>query len=223
MTELWSVLLPILLADVVNPVLFAFMVFAAGSARPVITPCAVLLGHTLAYFSAGLILGTGVEWFTQRLQNPQTIDFIIGGIVGVLLLGVGLASVCAPAQESSKPEQAQEMGPLRALLMGAVVNFIGIPFALPYFAALDQMLKADLGDAQSITVLLGYNLLYAAPFLLVPLLVLLLGERSRPLLQRINRVLEKISAVLMPVLLFLLGGALCWDAVEYFRTGKGLF
>jgi hypothetical protein len=51
--ELWSVLLPILLTDVVNPVLFAFLVYAAGTDRPVAFSSSMLLGHTTAYFLVG--------------------------------------------------------------------------------------------------------------------------------------------------------------------------
>ena len=52
--ENWGILLPILLSDIVNPVLFAFMVYAAGSSRPVMSSSAMLLGHTLSYFSFGI-------------------------------------------------------------------------------------------------------------------------------------------------------------------------
>ncbi len=35
--EIWAILLPILLTDVMNPVLFAFLVYAAGTDRPVVS------------------------------------------------------------------------------------------------------------------------------------------------------------------------------------------
>ena len=59
MYEIWLSLGPILLADVVNPVLFAFMVYAVSTQRPIINSTAILLGHTLAYFSAGLASSAG--------------------------------------------------------------------------------------------------------------------------------------------------------------------
>ena len=90
MIEIWAVLTPILLTDVVNPVLFAFLVYAAGTSRPVVNSSFVLLGHTLAYIVAGIILALGFERITHRLANPHTIDYIIGLIVGVLLLWVAL-------------------------------------------------------------------------------------------------------------------------------------
>jgi hypothetical protein len=61
------------------------------------------------------------------------------------------------------------------------------------------------------------------PFLVVPVLLATLGERSRPVLQRINGTLDRASAFLMPVLLGLAGLALVADAGLYFATGEGLF
>ena len=71
--------------------------------------------------------------------------------------------------------------------------------------------------------MVAYNLVYALPFLVVPILVATLGERSRPVLQRINGTLDRASAFLMPVLLGVAGLALVADALLYFTTGEGLF
>ena len=74
--------------DVVNPVLFAFMVYAADTQRPVVTSSAVLLGHTAAYFGAGIVIALGLEKITHYLANPSSIDYLIALIVGLLLLWV---------------------------------------------------------------------------------------------------------------------------------------
>ena len=103
------------------------------------------------------------------------------------------------------------------------VNFIGIPFAVPYFAALSQILKTDPSFLQAFFMLLAYNVLYALPFAIVPSLVAVMGRRSQPVLQKINAVLERISAFLMPILLALVGLALLADAITYFWTGSSLF
>ena len=75
--EVWTVLFPILLTDVVNPVLFAFMVYAAGSNRPVLLSSSMLLGHTTAYFSAGIMLALFMNSIAAWFANPGTIDFLI--------------------------------------------------------------------------------------------------------------------------------------------------
>ena len=221
MAELWAVLVAILVTDVLNPVLFAFLVFAAGSEKPVVNSSAVLFGHTLAYFFAGLILALGFDRIADRLSNPHQVDYVIGLIVGLLLLWVALRS---RSQDAKQPAEADaDLTPVKATGIGAVINFVGIPFALPYFAAIDQILKADLTATGAMVTLLGYNLLYALPFAIVPVITAVYRERSRPLLQRINAFLQRISNYLMPVLLAAVGMALLIDAIWYFVSGKGLF
>jgi cytochrome c biogenesis protein CcdA len=221
MIETFGILVPFLIADILNPVLFAFMVYAAGTRRPVVTSAAMLLGHTAAYFGAGIVIALGLEKITDYLANPGSIDYLIALIVGLLLLWLALPKAKKP--ETKRPEDSGSMTSLAAFGLGAVINFIGIPFALPYFAAIDQILKANLATGDALVLLVAYNLVYALPFLVVPVLVATLGERSRPVLQGINGALERASAFLMPVLLGLAGLALVSDALLYFTTGEGLF
>ena len=219
--EAWTTLLPFLLADVVNPVLFAFLVYAAGSDRPVLLSSSMLLGHTAAYFSAGVVLVLFMEKIADYLANPQTIDFLIELVLGVALLWLALRS----RKDTGKhpDEYSQQITVLSAFGFGAVVNFIGIPFAVPYFAAIDQIMKADLSTNQALMTLMGYNLAYAAPFLFVPLLSALMGKKARPVLARVNAFLDKVSAVLMPLMLGLIGLALISDGLWYFIMGTSLF
>ena len=117
----------------------------------------------------------------------------------------------------------EKLTPLKSFTIGAIINIIGLPFALPYFAALDQILKAELTVTSSVIVLVGYNLLYALPFLVVPVLVMMMGENSRPVLARVNEKVDRVSAYLMPLMLGFVGMALVLDALLYFTNGKGLF
>ncbi len=220
MNETWLTLAPILFVDVLNPVLFAVMVYAVSTQQPIINSTAIVLGHTLAYFSAGIIIALGLERIINRLENPHHIDFIISLLIGILLLWVTFSSNKKTSQQQNKNNT--DLTPFKALGLGAVVNFVGIPFALPYFAVLDQILKADLAMPESLLILAIYNLLYALPFVIVPLLVITIGERSKPILLRINDSLERFSSFLMPVLLSLVGIFLISDAITYFVTGQGL-
>ncbi|MGB5281753.1 MAG: GAP family protein [Arenicellales bacterium] len=222
MLELWAILTPILLTDVVNPVLFAFMVYAVGTDRPLSNSISALLGHTAAYLSFGIVLALSFNIIKTGLANPKPVDFIISLTVGILLLWVAWRSRSKPSAKKEKP-QVETLTPLKSFAIGAIINIIGLPFALPYFAALDQILKAELDVSSSVMVLAGYNLLYALPFLVVPLLVVVMGESSRPLLARINEKVDRVSVYLMPLMLSLVGIALIADALYYFSTGEGLF
>ena len=222
MIELWATLLPILLADIVNPVLFAFMVYAVGSGRPLANSSAALLGHTASYLLFGIALAFAFEAISQRIANPKPMDYGIGLVIGVLLLWMAWKSRNTGGGDN-KATDTTGLTPLKAFGIGAVINLVGLPFALPYFAALDQLLKADLSVANSITVIVIYNIGYALPFLVVPALAFALGERSRPLLAAINDKVDRASAVLMPLMLGIVGIILVVDAVMYFSTGEGLY
>ncbi len=220
MTELFVVIPPLLLVDVLNPVLFAVLIFAADSSRPVLNSSALLLGHTLAYFVVGIVASFAVDAIADRLANPEPVDFGIELAVGLACLYAVLASRKGGASEPRNP--AGELQPLQALIYGAIINFIGAPFALPYLAVVSQILDADLSTTAALLVLTMYNLAYALPFAIVPVLVLVMGDRAKPLLRRINEVLVRGADMLMPWLMLLLGLWLTADAVNYFVTGQPL-
>jgi len=214
-------LTPILLTDVINPVLLTFLIYAAGTNRPVVNSSALLLGHTAAYFAAGILVALGLEQISDRLANPKTIDFVVQLAAGLLLLWLALR----PRKDTGKkPDEDQtELTVGTALGLGAIINVAGVPFAIPYFAAVGQILKADLSNTTAIVVLLAYNLLYALPFSIVPILRAVLGESSRPLLERINSFVTRSSRIVMPVMLVLIGLALVADGFLYLVTGAALF
>ena len=221
MAELLPNLLPFLLVDILNPVLFALMVVAVGSAMPIANSSALLAGHTAAYFASGIVIALGLEKITSRLQNPQPVDFFVELAIGLLCLWAALGARDGKATEERQPEA--ELSPAICFSYGAIVNFMGVPFAVPYLATIDQVLKADLTAGDSLVVLAAYNIAYALPFLLVPLLVLAMGDASKPVLQRINQALIRVTDKLMPLLLLLLGCALLADAIKYLVTGVALW
>ena len=220
MTNL-GILFPILLSDVLNPVLFTFMIYAVGSKRPVVTSSAMLLGHTASYLTCGVILAYSIEAISVRLANPQSIDFVIEFVIACALLWLALRT---KKDKGKRPdEQTPEFTVGKAFAFGAVVNLVGIPFALPYFAAIDQLLKSGLDTNGMVTGLVIYNVAYALPFALIPILTAIMGDRSKPILARVNGFMEKASDVIMPLLLLAIGLALLVDSVWYFMRGESFF
>jgi len=218
MIDLLPKLAPLLLVDVLNPVLFALLIIAVGTSRPLAISGAFLAGHTSAYFVSGVGIALALAQIMERLDNPLPVDFIIQLVIGVFCLRAALAAR-GGSPDDSEPEG--ELTPLRCFGYGAIVNFVGVPFALPYFAAVDQILKADLGVEGSLLALAIYNAAYALPFLLVPILIVLVGDRVRPALEKINGFLASAFDLLMPFLLLVLGLALSADSITYFVRGQG--
>jgi cytochrome c biogenesis protein CcdA len=217
MTELLGTITPLLLIDALNPVLFAVLIFAAGSARPIANSSAMLLGHTLAYFVLGLVASIGIEKLTQRLDNPQPVDFVIEFVLGIAFVYAALASRKGGASNTRQPEGP--LAPLKCLSYGAIINFIGAPFALPYMAVINEIVQSDLSTASAITLLGGYNFVYALPFALVPGLVAVIGDRAQPVLSNINQFLERGTDLLMPWLMLALGLWLLSDVYSYIAAG----
>jgi cytochrome c biogenesis protein CcdA len=221
MTDLWLVLIPILLTDVANPVLFALLVYLAGRPRGLALSTAALGGHTAAYFSSGVVIALAFDQLTEFMATPGPVSYGLGGLLGLLLLWVAWLS--RGDRTAAEPEEDAPVSSGAAFVTGAVVNFVSIPFALPYFAAIDQILKAELDVGGSLAMLGAYNLAYLAPFLAVPILTAVMGERAQIVLGRINARVERIAGVLMPLVLGAVGIALTLDAGLYFVRGEGLF
>jgi cytochrome c biogenesis protein CcdA len=225
MGNLILILTPILLTDAANPVLLAVVVFALGSKRPLLNANAVLFGWFILYFIAGIFLALGLESISEFLANPRPIDFYIETVVGVLL--IWLAFRCFKKEDPRKKEKdygdANALKTSSAFLLGASINLISLPFAIPYFAALDQILKSDLDWLAAVMTLLVYNLLYVLPFFILIIIRLIYKEKSDRLFTTINEKMEKVGNIILPLLLILIGGALLTDAIKYFVTGVPLF
>jgi threonine/homoserine/homoserine lactone efflux protein len=220
MFELIAKIVPILLVDFLNPVLFAMLVAAAGTSRPVANSSAMLAGHTLSYFVAGVGVALGFEQVAERLANPHDIDYGLSAALGIALLWMALRVKKDGAPAASEPEGA--LTPAGCFMFGAAVNFVGIPFAIPYFAVVDQILSANLSVAGSLTVLAVYNIAYAVPFIVVPVAVAISGEQAKPFLEKISGFLGKLSDIAMPWLFGLLGLVLVADSAAYLFSGEGL-
>jgi cytochrome c biogenesis protein CcdA len=216
--------LPILLTDIVNPVLLAAVIFAMGSRRPFINSWLILAGWLVVYFSSGVVLAIGLDAIMTFLENPRPVDFYIQLVVAGLLIWFGLRLVRDnnPRKTDKEYGDAGELGPGKSFIIGATINLIGLPFAVPYFAFLDQIVKSELTWIPALTVLLIYNLLYILPFSLLMLIRLIYEEKSDRIFASINEKMERIGNVLMPLIIFGIAIILIADSFLYFTTGTPL-
>ena len=185
----------------------------------------LLLGWFVTYFAAGILLALGLDAIIDFFKTPRPIDFVVETVLGLLLIGLGVYVTRSgqPQKKGREFANADTLSTGTSFWIGASINLIGMPFAIPYFAFLGQILKADLDWMGALMVLLIYNLLYIFPFSLLILIRLIYRQESDALFKSISGWMEQLSATLMPLLLFLLGGALLADAFVFFSTGKPLF
>lgn len=221
MIELLAILTPILVVDFINPILLGLLVFAAASARPVANSAAMLIGHTIVYFVAGIGIAHGLEaiteWLIDYWNNAPPLSFALSIVLGLACFYWALRP---PQAGSKRAEPAWELTPLRCFGYGIVVAGLGVPFALPYIAAIDQILKAELGFGASYAALTVYNIGYALPFAVVPMAVVARGDEAKPFLDRFNALVVVAVAKIMPWLIALIGAWLVFDGVYYFVVGE---
>jgi cytochrome c biogenesis protein CcdA len=86
--------------------------------------------------------------------------------------------------------------------------------ALPYFAAITLMIGADLGPTQWLPLLLGYNLIFIAPPLLLLGLHALLGHRTDERFARWRKRLQRGAREATLWIFALVGMALMGDAAS---------
>jgi len=225
MIELIIVLIPLLITDVVNPVLLTGVIYSLGSRKPYLNASSVLFGWFLIYFLAGIGIAIGFDALVDLLDNPKPIHFIIQIVVSILLFFFAAKLIKSDGNKDKRPEfdESKKLTLFGAFWIGASINLIGLPFAIPYFAVMDQIIKSDLNVVKAVTVLVIYNLLYILPFVVLMIIRKIFGKKGDNILNKINEWMDRISAFLMPLLLIGIGLALLVDAGYYFFSGNPLF
>ena len=212
MFELVLIFLPILAADVINPVLLAAQIYAFGSKKPLLNSWLVLFGWFSVYFASGVLLAIGLESIMKFLDNPRPVDFYIESVVAALLLWFGFKFLF----QKPKTDEKKDFGESASLSSWGA-------FGIPYFAALDQLLKANFGWIDSLIALFIYNFLYLLPFIVLVIIRMVLGTKSEGLFEKINGWMEKIGKVLLPGMMIVIAVVLIVDAYLYFTTGNPWF
>ncbi len=224
MSDLWTVLAPILITDALNPTLLAAIVFTLGAAQPFRTSSMVLIGHTMTYLVGGMMLVALLDPIVEFILHPEPWHYFVSGLIGCVLIGCFVQTLRAPQKPADRLDSGtSELGFVQAFNLGAVVSVTGLPFAVPYIAALDRILRTELTTSSAAFVLIAYNLLYALPFALMILASAHYGKESRTLLQKLKLWVEKAAEVVFPVLLLVVGMFFVIDSGLFFYHGKGLF
>ena len=169
MSTLLALLTPIALLNSVAklPGGLAGVVTSLATPKPFLTASAFILGKFVPFFVVGLLIAIGLDaafdqtrnWAREIWQDPT-------GFVVVLQLAIGATMVIAGYrfsrashyQNQSKSEAP--MTPFGAFSVGAGMTLIGLPGALFYFAAIDQILRAELAVPGIVKAVLFYNLVF---------------------------------------------------------------
>ena len=227
MKELLAVLTPIALINSlwILPTGIIGVIASLGDQKPTLTANAFIAGIFVPHLAFGLLLAIGVDtaidqvkvWMQDTWRDPDVplvlLQLAIGAVLG--LFGYRLSSA-RPKQERSDDTSSTPMTPVGAFSVGAGLTIIKLPGALLYFAAIDQILRADPAVWGIAKALLYYNLVYLLPLMLIVLAHQLFGTRIDPVLAAVSRFFDRWGKRLMLFGLLGLGVVLVVDAVGWF-------
>ncbi len=225
MLQLLSTQIVIALLDSTSiiPLTIVILIVLLTGPAPVVRSAALLFGIFTSYFAVGAAVLLGlrsifdqVQAYTVRLwQNPYTEELVLQIILGLVLclvaLRMGRKKKGGPAKQTKSGMTAWQ-----AFVTGWGLVLVGLPGAVPYFAAIDILLRAQLNLAGNAAALLVYNLAFIAPLALLLLLRLLLGDRGTAVLERVRQVFETWGQRIIIALLCALGVLLVVDGIGWF-------
>jgi cytochrome c biogenesis protein CcdA len=224
MTELLTILTTIALLDSTSilPVATMPLVTMLSSKRPLLTSLSFLSGIFLTYYASALLVYAGLDglfdvlavWFDKWMANPDTLDLYLEIALGATMV-VSALLMCRPGRKPAQKQQPKSISPVGVFLFGAFLMLIGMPGALPMFAAIDMILRADPSGATAALILLYYVFMFTLPLLAIVVIRVVAGDRSEPVFNAINRFLSVWGRRMVIIVLFALGLALLADGIGW--------
>ncbi len=225
MNTLLAILIPIALLNSLwfLPRGIAGIAAALGARKPVLTASALIAGTFVPNFAFGLLIAFGLDTTFDRLEVGardvwQGRDTLVVGlqlIIGAVMV-VFAYRLSRTSRRRSNDASSTTLTPVGAFSVSAGLTLMGLPSAVLYFAAIDQVLRADLAAPGIVKALLLFNVICLLPLMLLVLSRGLLGTRSDPLFRAVARFIGRWGGRLMFVGLLGLGVVLTLDAIGWF-------
>ena len=225
MLELLIVLASIALIDSasITPLGIVPLTFLLASRRPYVLAGGFLAGLFVSYLLMALAFLFGLQtffgrlnvWLTDWLQNPQTMDMILQIVIGLVLLFFGVKIAAKRRQKVAEKEIADEVTVGQAFWFAFGLNVVGFPGAVPYFAAADQILRADLPAMTMALLVVYYVTVFLVPLSLLVVIRALLGERGDLVMTKVKEFFDRWGPRMLAVVLIGLGLLLAADGIGW--------
>ena len=225
MISLLVVLTPIALiySIAILPSGIASIAASMSGGKPYLTAGAYIVGKFLPKFVFGLLIVIGLDAFFDQIttlavdtwRNPGALAVALQLVIGSVMVIFGYRLVTVrPASVTS--ESSQPVTPLAAFSVGAGLTIVSLPGNVLYFAAIDQILRADLALPGVVVAVLYYNLVLMLPLILLGLSRRLFGARADALIQSVSDFVQRRGKRLLFLGVLGVGVLLVVDAVGWF-------
>lgn len=226
MTELITIVTSIALLDSLSilPVCIIPIIILLTSDRPAYYTNIFLLGLLVVYIPFGLLLVFGFnavltaagqlisDWIKQE---PSSAEIFLQLFIGLALIGWGYQIA---KKHIHKLEEKPEIKITARLTFtfSSLLMLSGLWGALPYFAAADQILRAELNFTKTLFVILYYNFIFISPLIVLFILGITLGPVSKLILEKAAAWLLHFGKMAITIALYILGAILITDAIGWF-------
>jgi cytochrome c biogenesis protein CcdA len=225
MTALLTTLASIALLDSLTmvPICIIPIAILMGGAWPLLGVAAFIGGIAITYYLFGLLAALGLDQVLEPLNayllrlwhQPNTTELIIQILLGLAALAFAARILDARKKAAERPLDAP-VSPVQAFAFGAGLVLLGIPGAVPYFAAINEMLRADLTTTGFALALLFYGAVFVLPLLAIVGLRLLLGASAQSWLDGLQGLIDRWGRRLLIALLVVFGLIMVVDAIGWF-------
>lgn len=214
-------LLPMILGAVLAPLWIIIVLLMLSGSRGLAKATAFVLGMSLTRLAQGVIFGTLMG--ASAAANPE--DGTQSPVVSTLLLVVGILLLIAAFRKWRKEDDPDEpppkwiqsideLSPLRALGLGALMVAIGPKLWVFTLSAIATIVDADPGRQLGIVAYLAYIIL-AQSVLIVAILVAAVAPRaSKSLLQRAVDWLNTYNRPISVTVALIFGVLFTWDGIQ---------
>ena len=219
------ILTPISLVDSTSiiPLSILPLIILLSGRRPVLGSVSFLTGIFATYLILGILIALGLGsmfdqinvYLLQIWKHPDTLDLITQIIIGVILLVFGFRR---PRARDSRGDSgiSESITPPKAFIIAAGLVIIGMPGAIPYLAAIDQLLRADLSGFEVVLVLLYYNVLFVLPLAVLVFIRVFFPNQSERIFDFIKDLIAKWGRRVIMTLLVILGLVMVLDGIGWF-------
>jgi cytochrome c biogenesis protein CcdA len=177
------------LADSLNPTTLGPAMYLATTDRPVRGISHFVAGLVAVNIVGGVAIAIGVGKFLLDLvPKPEpTTEHIIEVVAGAALLVIAVLLWAGRRGLGRRTPPAFKPSGRSGVALGAGIALVELPTALPYFAAIAVIVGSGASAPEQLSMVVAYNIAFVAPVLAMLLALVVLGDRARPLLARVNQ------------------------------------
>jgi cytochrome c biogenesis protein CcdA len=175
----------IALPDCINPSLIAGELFVATGSHPRRRTAVFTLAAWTATFVFGLALALGLgDLILSLVPTPNaTTKYALITAAGLALTLGGTVVWIRREALASEPKDRRNASHGSAAVVGAGIAGVELLTAFPYFAAIAMIVGSGVSNAEKLSLIILYCVVYTLPLIVIAAVFAVMGERADRLLR----------------------------------------